>query len=154
MKKVTTLTMLLLVAASSPLWAIIDIFTEIAPSKEADGYHSKMKVAAEGDDKVMVTLPKYWDDTFGNLAWLVVCKKERKDGNRNFRYQVDWLRCTSKSADIELVTPVNFGEDGNIKLHLNKDLASRSYIVFGGFYDDGEFATVNLPAFLKILDED
>ena len=63
------------------------------------------------------------------------------------------MRCKATSADIELVSPVKFESDGIAKLQLTRDLASRSYIVFGGFYDDGEFATVNLPAFMKALDK-
>ena len=153
MKRVVLLTLMCLVAVSSPLWAIIDIFTEIVPSDKAEGYHTKIKLEKDGAEKVLVTLPRYGEESFEMDAWLVVCKEERKDGNRNFRYQVDWMRCKATSKDIEMVVPVEFGGEGIATFQLDEDKASRSYIVFGGFFDDGEFATVNLPAFLKAMEE-
>ncbi|MFK7852151.1 MAG: hypothetical protein AB8D78_14335 [Akkermansiaceae bacterium] len=137
--------------ASSPLFAIIDVFTEIEPSRKAQGYHKQVKLTKQRDGKLLLTLPKI-EGNSELRAWLVVCDKPRGDGHRNFRYEVHWPESKANKSDIQLVTPINFDGCGTANLHITVDLASRSYIVLGGYYDDGTFSTVNLPAFLEALD--
>ena len=154
MKKGIILALMSLLAASNPLWAIVDIFSEIGPSDKAEGFHAKIKLEPKGEEKILLTLPNLPEKVPASLAWLVVCKEERSDGNRNFRYQVNWFSGKATSADIQIVAPIKFGKDGIANLELTRDLASRSYIVYGGHYRDGAFATLNLPAFLRALNED
>ena len=139
------------IVASNPLFAIIDVFTEIEPSERKQGYHTKLSLKRHGDDKLLLTLPKLGGNSQVH-AWLVVCEKARGEGARNFRYEVHWPESKANKSDIQLVIPINFDESGTANLHLAEDLVSRSYVVFGGYYDDGAFSTVNLPAFLKALD--
>lgn len=136
--------------ASNPLFAIIDVYTEIEPSEEAEGYHKKLVLTKQRDDKLLLTLPKLDGDS--EIAWLVVCKKPREKGQRNFRYEVHWPESKANKADIQLVIPIEFDESGTANIHITTELASRSYVVFGGFFNDGTFSTVNLPAFLEALD--
>lgn len=136
-------------ATSGAVFAIIDIFVEIRPSEKAEGYHTKMKLKKQGDGMLLLTLPKL--DEPSMEAWLVVCKKARGDGHRNFRYQVNWQKSKAKAKDIELVTRLKFDRNGIAHVQLTPDLASRSYIVFGGFFDDGTFRTVDIPAFQKVI---
>ncbi|MDB4437984.1 hypothetical protein N9195_00180 [bacterium] len=147
----TLLVALCFFVASNPLLAIIDVYTEIEPSEEAEGYHKKLKLRKERDNKLLLTLPKIG----GNpelKAWLVICDKPRGKGHRNFRYEVHWRESKANKSDIQLVVPISFDDRGNANLHLSVDLASRSYVVFGGYFDDGTFSTVNLPAFLEAID--
>lgn len=138
------------IIASNPLFAIIDLYTEIEPSEEAEGYHKKLVLTKQRDDKLLLTLPKIDDDS-ETRAWLVVCDKARGKGQRNFRYEVHWPECKANKSDIQLVIPIKFDDRGTANIHITTDLASRSYVVFGGFFDDGTFSTVNLPAFHEAL---
>jgi hypothetical protein len=147
----TLLVTLCVFAAPSPLFAVIDVFTEIEPSDEA-GYHKKLVLTKQRDDKLLLTLPKL-DGNPELQAWLVVCDRPRGKGQRNFRYEVHWPESKASKSDIQLVIPVKFDDRGTANLHITTDLASRSYLVFGGFFDDGTFSTVNLPAFLEALDQ-
>lgn len=136
---------LLLIA--SPIWAVIDIFVEIAPSDKAKGHHNNVKFEKKQDGKLVLTLTQISD----LKAWLVVCEKERGKGARDFRYEVNWSTLIAKKKDIKLVAPVAFGK-GVASLKFTGDRASRSYIVFGGHFDDGTFYTVNLPAFHRAME--
>ena len=138
-------------AASNPLLAIIDLYTEIGPSDEAEGYHKKLALTKRRDDKLLLTLPKIDGDS-ETRAWLVVCDKPRGKGQRHVRYEVHWPESKANKSDIQLVTPIKFDDRGTANIHITTDLASRSYVVFGGFFDDGTFSTVNLPAFHEALD--
>jgi len=153
MKKGIIITLLCFLAASGSLYAIIDLYVEIAPSKDTKGYHTKIELEKQKDGRLLLTLQHLEDSHPGLQAWLVVCTKERGKGSRNFRYEVDWRKSSAKKKDIELVSPVRFGDAGVANLQLTEDLASRSYIVFGGFFDDGTFYTVDIPAFQRNLDK-
>ncbi len=136
---------------SNPLLAIIDLYKEIGPSENAKGYHKKVVLTKQRDDKLLLTLPKIDGDS-ETRAWLVVCDGPRGKGQRNFRYEVHWPNSKANKADIQLVVPIKFDDRGTANLHITTELASRSYVVFGGSFDDGTFSTVNLPAFLEALD--
>ena len=138
--------------ALNPLFAIIEVYTEIEPSEKAEGYHKKLVLRKLRDDKLLLTLPKIDGDS-ELRAWLVVCDKPREKGQRNFRYEVHWAESKANKSDIQLVVPIKFDDRRTANLHLTTDLASRSYVVFGGSFDDGTFSTVNLPAFLEALDQ-
>lgn len=152
MKAATIAIIFTLLAASNPLFAIMDRFEEIEPSNEIEGYHTKLRLKKQGDGKLLLTLPRIETDPV-HQAWLVVCKKPRGKGRRNFRYEVYWPESKANKLDIESVFPIKFEKSGKANIQLTDDLASRSYIVFGGHFDDGTFYTVNLPAFRKALDE-
>ena len=79
-----------------------------------------------------------------------MCEKERVRGARNFRQEVDWSTSNARENDIELVARLAFA-NGVASLQLTEELCSRSYIVFGGHFDDGTFHTVNLPAFQRAM---
>ena len=143
------MSVLCFLVASGPLFAIRDFFVEIGPSGKTVGYHTKMKLEMQRDGRLLLTLPKMDDSGLG--AWLVVCKKARGERSIDFRYEIDWRKSQAKSMDVELVSPLKFGREGKVFVHLTPDLASRSYVVFGGFFDDGTFWTVNLPAFLDAI---
>ena len=139
-----------LIMGLGPLFAFVDVFSEVAPSDKPEGYHTKVKLRKQGGDNWILTLPRVGGIPEAQ-AWLVVCKEARGDGHRNFRYDVHWLESTANKPDIQLVVPIKFDGKGSANLQLTDDLLSRSYVVFGGYYDDGAFSTVNLPAFRKAL---
>lgn len=148
MKNAIVIAALSLCIASNSLFAIIDVFVEIGPSENPEGYHTKLQLEKYGEGNILLTLPKI-DGNSDLEAWLVVCEKARGEGRRNFRYEVHWPESKANKQDVNLVTPIKFEEKGFAKIQMTRDMAFRSYIVFGGHFDDGTFYTVDLPGFLK-----
>ena len=150
-------------ATSGSLFAFINAAVEISPNGvklvspfEADlsdkhkDYQNKVKLTKQEDGKLLLTLPQIGGNRLE--AVLVVCKEARKDGNRNFRNEIHWPETKADSPDIELIVPVRFEKGEMANIQLTEDLASRSYVVFGGFFLDGTFYTIDLPSYLKALD--
>jgi len=147
--KTTTASALFLTLISGLLWAEVDAFVEIAPSKDVEPHPTKVRLEEQKNGKLLLTLTR-----IGDLeAWLVVCEKARGRGATNFRYDINWMTSTARKKGIDSIAPIAFTKEGVASLQLTDDLATRSYIVYGGHFKDGTFYTVDVPAFRKNLVE-